>query len=201
MCRKTKRTGQNVLLARRKIRNLTFLETLWPELQNPSLACLQTTSSWEEMEVNEYKPDLGENNGAQSYQSFKKAMGLHSSARGAKFWRGDEDIQAGLTMWKVVCKPVLNYEAGVWACSGKVWGQTRNKIRKQRVGESKVFFDIAIFKCCSAGWNWLKKLKFERHSLALQYLGRRKGLTGGQKSLGRYSLGETRGHALITFVL
>ena len=45
-----------------------------------------------------------------------KALGL---ARGGKFWRDEEDIKAGLTMWKVVCKPVLNYGGEVWACSSK----------------------------------------------------------------------------------
>ena len=37
-----------------------------------------------------------------------KALGLQNLARGGKFWRDDEDIKAGLTMWEVVCKPVLN---------------------------------------------------------------------------------------------
>ena len=32
-------------------------------------------------------------------------------ARGAHLLRGDEDIQAGLTITEVVCEPVLNYGA------------------------------------------------------------------------------------------
>ena len=48
-----------------------------------------------------------------------KALGLQNLARGGKFWRDEEDIKAGLTMWEVVCKPVLNYGAEVWACSSK----------------------------------------------------------------------------------
>ena len=48
-----------------------------------------------------------------------KAYGLQNLARGGKFWRDEEDIKAGLTMWEVVCKPVLNYGAEVWACSSK----------------------------------------------------------------------------------
>ena len=38
-----------------------------------------------------------------------KALGLQNLARGGKFWRDEEDIKAGFTMWEVVCKPVLNY--------------------------------------------------------------------------------------------
>ena len=41
-----------------------------------------------------------------------KALGLQNLARGWKFWRDEEDIKAGLTMWEVVCKPVL-----------KLWGR------------------------------------------------------------------------------
>ena len=67
----------------------------------------------------------------------EKAMGLrmHNLARGAKFWRRDEDIRAGLTMWEVVCKPVLNYGADVWACSSKADEDKLEKCRTERVGE------------------------------------------------------------------
>ena len=34
-----------------------------------------------------------------------------------KFWRGTEDIEAGLVMWEVACKPRLNCGSEVWACS------------------------------------------------------------------------------------
>ena len=44
-----------------------------------------------------------------------KALGLQNLARGGKFWRDENDIKAGLTMWEA-CKPVLNYGAEVWAC-------------------------------------------------------------------------------------
>ena len=37
----------------------------------------------------------------------------------AKFWRKEEDIKAGLTVWEVACKPALNYGAEVWVCSSK----------------------------------------------------------------------------------
>ena len=46
-----------------------------------------------------------------------KALGLQNLARGEKFWGDKEDIKAGLTMWEVVRKPVLNHGAEVWACS------------------------------------------------------------------------------------
>ena len=48
-----------------------------------------------------------------------KPLGLQNLARGGKFWRDEEGIKAGLTMWEVVCKPVLNYGAEVWTCSSK----------------------------------------------------------------------------------
>ena len=38
-------------------------------------------------------------------------------ARKAKFWRETEDIEAGLVMCEVACKPRLNYGSEVWACS------------------------------------------------------------------------------------
>ena len=36
-----------------------------------------------------------------------KAVGLQNLARAAKFWRKEEDIEAGLTVWEVTCKPAL----------------------------------------------------------------------------------------------
>ena len=36
-----------------------------------------------------------------------KALGLQNLARGGKLWKNEQDIKAGLTMWEVVCKPVL----------------------------------------------------------------------------------------------
>ena len=59
-----------------------------------------------------------------------KALGLQNLARGgnSKFWRDEEDIKAGLTMWEVVCKPVLNYGAEVWACSSKADEQRLERI-------------------------------------------------------------------------
>ena len=46
-----------------------------------------------------------------------KASKLHGIAGKEKFWRGTEDIEAGLVMWEVACKPGLNYGSEVWACS------------------------------------------------------------------------------------
>ena len=48
-----------------------------------------------------------------------RAVGLQNLARATKFWRKEEDIKAGLTIWEVACKPALNYGAEVWACSSK----------------------------------------------------------------------------------
>ena len=64
-----------------------------------------------------------------------KALGLQNLARGGKFWRDEEDIKAGLTMWEVVCKPVLNYGGEVWACSSKTDEQRLERIQN-RAGSS-----------------------------------------------------------------
>ena len=105
----------------------------------------------------------------------EKAMGLHNLARGAKFWRGDEDIQAGLTMWEVVCKPVLNYGADVWACSSKAdedkLEKMQNRAGRRILGLTWRFPSVVVRG--EIGW---RKLKFDRHSMALQYLGRLRGM-------------------------
>ena len=38
-------------------------------------------------------------------------------ARKAKIWRGTKDIESGLVIWEVACKPGLNYGSEVLACS------------------------------------------------------------------------------------
>ena len=57
-----------------------------------------------------------------------KALGLQNLARGGKLWKNEQDIKAGLTMWEVVCKPVLNYGAEVWACSSEADEQRLERI-------------------------------------------------------------------------
>lgn len=49
----------------------------------------------------------------------EKASSLHGVARKAKFWRGGEDVEAGLVMWEAACRPRLNYGSEVWACGSK----------------------------------------------------------------------------------
>ena len=60
-----------------------------------------------------------------------KALGLQNLARGGKFWREEEDIKAGLTMWEVVCKPVSNYGTEAWACSSKADEQRLERIQNR----------------------------------------------------------------------
>ena len=38
-----------------------------------------------------------------------KAARLHGLARKAKFWWGEEDVEAGVVVWDVACRPILNY--------------------------------------------------------------------------------------------
>ena len=47
----------------------------------------------------------------------EKAARLHGLARKAKFWRGEEDVEAGVVVWDVACRPILNYGGEVWAGS------------------------------------------------------------------------------------
>ena len=102
-------------------------------------------------------------------------LGLQNLARGGKFWRDDEDIKAGLKMWEVVCKPVLNYGAEVWACSSKADEQRleriQNRAGRRILGVSWRFPGVVVRG--ELGW---RKLKYDRHSLALQYAGRLRGM-------------------------
>ena len=104
-----------------------------------------------------------------------KALGLQNLARGGKFWRDEEDIKAGLTMWEVVCKPVLNYGAEVWACSSKTDEQRleriQNRAGRRILGLSWRFHGVVVRG--ELGW---RKLKYDRHSLALQFAGRLRGM-------------------------
>ena len=104
-----------------------------------------------------------------------KALGLQYLARGGKFWRDEEDIKAGLTMWEVVCKPVLNYGAEVWACSSKADEQglerILNRAGRRILGVSWRFHGVVVGG--ELGW---RKLKYDRHRLALQYVGRLRGM-------------------------
>ena len=104
-----------------------------------------------------------------------KALGLQNLARGGKFWRDEEDIKAGLTMWEVVCKPVLNYGGEVWACSSKTDEQRleriQNRAGRRILGLSWRFHGVVVRG--ELGW---RKLKYDRHSLALQFAGRLRGM-------------------------
>jgi len=108
-----------------------------------------------------------------------KAMALQHLARRAKFWRIDEDVKAGLTTWEVVCKPVLNYGGGIWACSSKADEHRLEKIQngagRRILGLSWRFPSVVVRG--ELGW---KKLKFDRHRLALEYLGRLRGMGVGR---------------------
>ena len=50
----------------------------------------------------------------------EKASSLHGVARKAKFWRGGEDVEAGLEMWEAACRPRLNYGSEVWGVGARV---------------------------------------------------------------------------------
>ena len=104
-----------------------------------------------------------------------KALGLQNLARGGKFWRDEEDIKAGLTMWEVVCKPVLNYGAEVWACSSKTDEQRleriQNRAGRRILGLSWRFHGVVVRG--ELGW---RKLKYDRHSSALKFAGRLRGM-------------------------
>ena len=45
-----------------------------------------------------------------------KADRLHGLVRGAKFWQGEEDVAAGVIVWKMAARPVLEYGSEVWTC-------------------------------------------------------------------------------------
>ena len=72
------------------------------------------------MKVDEYKYlELWLNRQGRGHNQVKhlseKASSMHGLACNAKFWRGAEDIQAGLVMWEAACNPRLKYDSEVWA--------------------------------------------------------------------------------------
>ena len=105
----------------------------------------------------------------------EKALGLQHLARGAKFWRIDEDIKAGLTTWEVVCKPVLNYGAEVWACASNA-DEHRVEVIQNRAGRRILGLSWRFPSVVVRGELGWRKLKFDRHRLALEYLGRLRGM-------------------------
>ena len=44
-----------------------------------------------------------------------KADRPHALVRGAKFWQGEEDVTAGVIVWKMAARPVLEYGSEVRA--------------------------------------------------------------------------------------
>ena len=84
-------------------------------------------------------------------------------------------LPPGLTMWEVVCKPVLNYGAEVWACSSKTDEQRleriQNRAGRRILGLSWRFHGVVVRG--ELGW---RKLKYDRHSSALKFAGRLRGM-------------------------
>ena len=48
-----------------------------------------------------------------------KTNSLQDLVRGGKVLEGEEDILAGLVVWQVVARPVVEYGSEVWACSSE----------------------------------------------------------------------------------
>ncbi len=101
----------------------------------------------------------------------EKTSSLHAIVRGAKFWQGEEDVEAGAVVWNAVCKPVLDYGSEVWACSSldseKKLEQVQDRAGRVLLGLSWRFPGVAIRG--DLGW---PKLKFSRHCKALKFMGR-----------------------------
>ena len=101
----------------------------------------------------------------------EKAAKLHGLARKAKFWRGAEDVEAGVVMWDVGCKPRLIYGSEVWACSSssdeKSLEQIQERAGRVVLGVSWRFPGVVVRG--ELGW---VKLKSEQHAKALAYAGR-----------------------------
>ena len=105
----------------------------------------------------------------------EKAASLHGLARKAKFWRGGEDVEAGIVMWEAACSPKLNYGSEVWACSSK-----REEDRLEQVQErgGRVILGVSwrfpgVVVRGDLGW---AKLRTDRHKRALGYVGRLRGM-------------------------
>lgn len=105
----------------------------------------------------------------------EKAASLHGLARKAKFWRGGEDVEAGIVMWEAACGPKLNYGSEVWACSSK-----REEDRLEQVQErgGRVILGVSwrfpgVVVRGDLGW---AKLRADRHKRALGYMGRLRGM-------------------------
>ena len=107
----------------------------------------------------------------------EKASNLHGLARKAKFWRGCEDIEAGLVMWEVACNPRLNYGSEVWACSSQSDERRLEQIQERGgrviLGVSWRFPGVVVRG--DLGW---VKLRTDRHRRALIYAGRLRCMEG-----------------------
>ena len=107
----------------------------------------------------------------------EKASGMHGLARKAKFWRGKEDVEAGVVMWEAACNPRLNYGGEVWACGSK-----REEDRLEQVQErgGRVVLGVSwrfpgVVVRGDLGW---QRLRTDRHRRALGYIGRLRGMEG-----------------------
>ena len=98
----------------------------------------------------------------------EKAAKLHGLTRKAKFWRGAEDVEAGVVMWDVRCKPRLIYGSEVWACSSSSDEKKWSRFKKGQGGWCSWRFPGVVVR---GELVWVK-LKSEQHAKDLAYAGR-----------------------------
>ena len=96
---------------------------------------------------------------------------LHALVRGAKFWQGEEDVAAGVIVWKMAARPVLEYGSEVWACpsydSNRKLEQVQERAGRAILGLSWRFPGVVV-----RGDLGLASLKYGRYERALKYAGR-----------------------------
>ena len=105
-----------------------------------------------------------------------KALGLQTLARGKGNFGGmkSRGYKRDSTMWEVVCKPVLTYGAEVWLVPVKLMNRDWNaEFKIERRGDEfwacpGAFMEYSVLLAVRGELGW-RKLKCDRHSLALQY--------------------------------
>ena len=91
----------------------------------------------------------------------RKAVRLHAMVRAAKFWQGEEDVAAGVIVWKMAARPVLQYGSEVCSCprydSNRKLEQVQERAGRAILGLSWRFPGVVvrgdlglvlIFYCC-----------------------------------------------------
>ena len=110
---------------------------------------------------------------------------------------------AGLVMWQVAARPVVEYGSEMWACSCEHCEQ-KLEVLQERVGRTLIGVSWRFPGVVVRGDLGLEKMKCRRHARALKYAGRVRAMSAKRwpKIVGKlwWNIWREEGHWYIMFL-